>query len=150
MPSRPQDGRSGQHRERDDIATVGGLELLLLEPALLLWFVNAALGTRGYGPVRSARVTGGWYFWALALGLLMRIPFSQTHGRLNHFAAGQADAVLWPILVLDAIVVPIMVVAIAAVQLRAARAIAGRRGRAMLEGTQEAAGDGRAGAAVLV
>ena len=39
---------------------MGGLELLLLllEPALLVWFVNAALGTTGYGPVRSARVTG--------------------------------------------------------------------------------------------
>ncbi|BCA57261.1 hypothetical protein [Sphingomonas sp. HMP6] len=129
---------------------MGGLGQLLLEPALLVWFVNAGPGTTGYGPVRSARLTGGWYFWALALGLLMRIPFSQTHGRLNHFAAGQPAAVLWPMLLLDALVVPVMVVAVAAVQLRAARAIAERRGRAMLEGTQEAAGDGRAGAAVLV
>ena len=131
---------------------MGGLELLLLllEPALLVWFVNAALGTTGYGPVRSARVTGWWYFWALALGLLMRIPFSQTHGRLNHFAAGQADAVLWPMLLLDALVVPVMVVAVAAVQLRAARAIAERRGQVLLAGAAPAPGGSVPGAAVLV
>ena len=131
---------------------MGGLELLLLllEPALLVWFVNAALGTTGYGPVRSARVTGWWYFWALALGLLMRIPFSQTHGRLNHFAAGQADAVLWPMLLLDALVVPVMVVAVAAVQLRAARAIAERLGQVLLAGAAPAPGGSVPGAAVLV
>ena len=129
---------------------MGGLGQLLLEPALLVWFVNAALGTTGYGPVRSARVTGWWYFWALALGLLMRIPFSQTHGRLNHFAAGQADAVLWPMLLLDALVVPVMVVAVAAVQLRAARAIAERRGQVLLAGAAPAPGGSVPGAAVLL
>lgn len=129
---------------------MGGLGQLLLEPALLVWFVNAALGTTGYGPVRSARVTGWWYFWALALGLLMRIPFSQAHARLNHFAAGQPAAVLWPMLLVDALVVPVMVVAVAAVQLRAARAIAERRGQVLLAGAAPAPGGSVPGAAVLV
>ena len=80
----------------------------------------------------------------------MRIPFSQTHGRLNHFAAGQADAVLWPMLLLDALVVPVMVVAVAAVQLRAARAIAERRGQVLLAGAAPAPGGSVPGAAVLV
>lgn len=129
---------------------VGGLSQLLLEPALLLWFVNAALGTTGCGPVRSARVTGWWYFWALALGLVMRVPFSQAHARLNMAAAGQPDWVLWPMLVLDALVVPVMVVAVAAVQLRAARAIAERRGRALLEGEPVVARGAVDGVAVAV
>lgn len=129
---------------------VGGLSQLLLEPALLLWFVNAALGTTGYGPVRSARVTGWWHLWALALGLIMRVPFSQAHARLNMVAAGQPDWVLWPMLVLDALVVPVMVVAVAAVQLRAARAIAERSGRALLEGEQLVARGAVGGVAVPV
>lgn len=127
---------------------VGGLGQILLEPALLLWFVNAALGTTAYGPLRSARVTGWWYLWALALGLLIRVPFSQVHARLNMFAAGQPAGVLWPMLVLDALVVPVMVVAVAAVQLRAARAIAERRGRALLEGEPLAAPGAVGGVAV--
>ncbi|TPG56188.1 hypothetical protein [Sphingomonas glacialis] len=132
------------------LRAVGGLSQILLEPALLLWFVNAALGTTGYGPVRSARVTGWWYFWALALGLVMRVPFSQVHARLNMYAAGQPDWVLWPMLVLDALVVPVMVVAVAAVQLRAARAIAERRGQVLLEGESSAARAAVGGAAVPV
>lgn len=139
----------GSAAEVMTLRAVGGLGQILLEPALLLWFVSSALGTTGYAPVQSARVTGWWYFWALALGLLMRVPFSQAHGWLNHSAAGQPDWVLWPMLLLDAFVVPVMVVAVAAVQLRAARAIAERRGRALVEGAPQEAGGGVAGAAVL-
>eukprot|EP01037_Dinobryon_pediforme_P044243 gene44243-55870_t len=49
------------------LRAVGGLSQILLEPALLLWFVNAALGTTGDGPLRSARVTGWGVLWALVL-----------------------------------------------------------------------------------
>ncbi|WP_404371264.1 hypothetical protein AB5I39_03600 [Sphingomonas sp. MMS24-J45] len=130
------------------LRTAGGLTQLLIEPLLWMWFVSAALGTNGYAPLQSARVTGLWYFWALLLGLLIRIPFSQIHGRLNIFAAGQPDAVLWPVLLLDAVVVPVMVTAAAAVQLRAAQAIAERRGRALVEDAPRTAEGIVAGAAV--
>lgn len=132
------------------LRAVGGLGQVLLEPALLLWFVNAALGTTGYGPLQSARVVGWWYLWALVLGLVIRVPFSQVHARLNMFAAGKPDGVLWPMLVLDALTVPVMVVAVAAVQLRAARVIAERRGRGLLEGEPSATGQVGAGGAVAV
>jgi hypothetical protein len=116
------------------LRVIGGLTQQLLEPAFLLWFVNAAVGTRGYGPIASARATGWWYFWVLLLIFVTRIPFSTAHQLLNRFAAGQPFAVLWPMLVLDAVVVPAMVLTVAAVQLRAARAIAERHGRTLLEG----------------
>jgi hypothetical protein len=116
------------------LRAIAGLAQQLLEPALLLWFVSAAIGTRGYGPIASARVTGWWYFWALLLIFVTRMPFNAAHQLLNRFAAGQPPAILWPMLVLDAAVVPAMVIVVAAAQVRAARAIAERRGRTLLEG----------------
>lgn len=123
----------GTETEVMTLRGICGLGQQLLEPALLLWFINAAVGSDGYGPVASARVIGWWYFWTLLLVFVTRLPFNAAHQLLNRAAAGQGAAVLWPMLVLDAVVVPVMVVAVAAVQVRAARVIAERRGRALIE-----------------
>lgn len=107
---------------------VFGLGQQLLEPLLLLWFVNAAIGTTGCNPIESARVTGWSYFAVLAMVFATRIPFSAAHQGLNRSAMGQSTGVMWGMLALDAVLVGIMVVMIAAVQLRAARFVAERRG----------------------
>lgn len=114
---------------------VFGLGQQLLEPLLLLWFVNAAIGTTGCSPIASARVTGWLYFAVLVMVFVTRLPFNAAHQALNRYAMGQSAGVLWGMLTLDAVLVSIMVVMIAAVQLRAARFVAERRGvRVLAEG----------------
>lgn len=116
------------------LRVVCGLGQQLLEPALLFWFVNAALGTSGFGPLASARVTRWLYLWALLLVFVTRLPFNALHQLLNRWPSGQGPMTLWPLLALDALVVSVMVVTIAAVEVRAARVIAARRGVALLAG----------------
>ncbi|WP_375395253.1 hypothetical protein [uncultured Sphingomonas sp.] len=104
----------------------------LLEPLLMLWYANAAMGTHAYGPLRSARATGWFYPWALLLIFVARLPFSAAHQMLNRWPAGKGAGLLWPALVLDAVIVGIMVALLAAIQVRIARFIADQRGVALL------------------
>ena len=109
-----------------------GLFQQLAEPALALWYVNAAMGTRAYGPVASARATGWLYLWALPLLFLSRLPFNAVHQLLNRWPAGKPAALLWPMLIADAAIVGVLVVFVAAIQLRIARYVAARRGCPLL------------------
>ena len=104
----------------------------LLEPALLLWYVNAAVGARGFGPVASARTTGLLWFWALPLIFLTRLPVNGMHQLLNRWPAGHGAWVQGPALVADAFVVVLIAGSLAAVQVRAAHYIANRRGVPLL------------------
>lgn len=104
-----------------------GLFSLLAEPLLLLWFVNAAIGTNAYRPGTSAKTTRLLYVWAFLLLLITRVPVSQLHARLNAWPAGQAHAVQWALFALDALVVGVLAVIVPAVQVRTARFIADRR-----------------------
>jgi len=112
--------------------SVFGLGQQLVEPLLLLWFVNAAIGTTGFAPVKSARATGWWYVAVVPMVFLTRFAFSAGHYAFNRYAAGQPAGVTWGMLALDAVLVSIMVVMIAAVQVRAARFVAERREVRML------------------
>lgn len=114
------------------LRAVFGLGQQLLEPLLLLWFVNAAIGTTGFGPAASARATGWWYFAVLLMVFVTRYPFGAAHQALNRYAAGQSASVMGGMLALDAVLVSVLVVMIAAVQLRAARFVAEKRGIALL------------------
>lgn len=109
-----------------------GLALQLAEPALFLWFANAAAGTRGVGPVASAQATRWLYPWALLLMLAARLPLAQLHGRLNLWAVGQTTVTQWGLLALDALVVGVLALVVPAAQLGAARVIAARRARPLL------------------
>lgn len=106
-----------------------GIELgqQLLEPALCLWFVSAALGDDRFGPVSSAFATLWLYVWALPLIFLARIPFNAAHQLLNTHAAGKSGRLLWAMLALDAVVVVALVTVMAAAQVRVAAFIAERR-----------------------
>lgn len=114
------------------VRLIFGLGQQLLEPLLLLWFVNAAIGTTGFAPAASARTTGWLYCVVLPMVFVTRLPFNAAHQALNRYAMGQPTGMMWGMLVLDAILVSIMVVMIAAVQLRAARYVAERRGMRVL------------------
>jgi len=109
-----------------------GLFTLLAEPLLLLWFVNAAMGTDAYGPVASAKTTRWLYVWALMLLFVTRVPVSQLHQGLNAWPAGQTPLVQWAMFALDALVVGVLTVIVPAVQVRIASFIAGRREQELL------------------
>lgn len=113
---------------------VFGLGQQLIEPALMLWFVNAAMGTNAFGPVASARATRWLYFWALVLMFLTRTPMGALHQYLNRWPAGQSAAVQWTLLAIDALVVGVLAVIVPAVQVRIARYVAERRGVGVLGG----------------
>ncbi|MFZ3484824.1 hypothetical protein [Sphingomonas sp. 3-13AW] len=104
-----------------------GLLPLLAKPLLLLWFVNAAMGTGAYGPAESAKTTRWLYVWALMLLFVTRVPVSQLHAGLNAWPAGQAPLVQWAMFALDALVVGVLTVTVPAVQVRIASFIADRR-----------------------
>lgn len=106
---------------------VFGILQQLLEPALCLWFVSAALGSEAFGPVRSAKATRWLYFWALALIFLARTPVNAAHQLLNRYAAGHPPAVTWAMLVIDALVVVGVATVTAAAQVGVARYVAARR-----------------------
>lgn len=113
------------------IRLTAGLAQQLSEPLLCLWFVHAALGSRAFGPLASAKTTRWLYVWALLLVLIARVPASQLHARLNIWSAGQAPAMQAALLLLDAAVVGLLAVIVPAAQVRASRRIAARRGIAL-------------------
>lgn len=113
------------------VRVIAGLGQQLLEPGLCLWFLSAALGSDAFEPFRSAGATRWLWFWGFALIFLARIPFNAAHQLLNRYAAGQQPVVLWPMLVLDALVVIVLVTVVAAAEVRVARFVTERRGLAL-------------------
>lgn len=103
--------------------TVVSLTQIAIEPLIMLWIVSAATDGVVRGPLRSARVTGWLYFWALALFFVGRLPVNAAHQLLNRYAMGQPDIMLWPMLVIDAVVVGLIISVIPALYVRIARFI---------------------------
>ncbi|MEG3088173.1 hypothetical protein [Sphingomonas sp. PB4P5] len=123
----------GRPQDMMALRAVMGIGQQVLEPLLFLWFVNAAMGTDSYGPIVSAKTTRWLYFWALLLMFLTRVPVGGLHQMLNRWPAGQAPAVQWALLSLDALVVGLLALVLPAVQVRIARFIAERRRVALLD-----------------
>ncbi|MDH7974281.1 hypothetical protein QH494_19000 [Sphingomonas sp. AR_OL41] len=122
-------------RGPDAVATIRavcGLSQLLIEPLLLLWFVNAAMGTTGYGPIASARTVRWYYPFALLLIFVTRMPVALLHNGFNRWAAGQPLALQGAMLACDALVVGVLALVVPAIQVRIARYIAARRGVTLL------------------
>ncbi len=107
--------------------TAVGLTQMLVEPLLMLWIVSAATDGAIRNPVRSARLTGWLYFYAFALFFVGRIPVNAAHQLLNRYAMGQPGSILWPMLVLDAVVVGLIIAVIPALYVRVARRVRDRQ-----------------------
>lgn len=106
-----------------------GLGQVAVEPLLMLWIVAAATDGAVRDPLRSARLTGWLYLWALALFFIGRIPVNAAHQLLNRYARGQPDFILWPMLIVDAVVVGLIIAVIPALYVRIARFIHERRAK---------------------
>ncbi len=107
--------------------TAVGLTQMLFEPLLMLWIVSAATDGAIRNPVRSARLTGWLYFYAFALFFVGRIPVNAAHQLLNRYAMGQPGSILWPMLVLDAIVVGLIIAVVPALYVRVAQCVRDRQ-----------------------
>jgi hypothetical protein len=118
-----------------------GLAQMAIEPLLILWIVSAATSGAVRGPLQSARLTGWLYIWALLLFFVGRIPINAAHQLLNKFAIGQPEAILWPMLVLDSVVVGLLIFIVPALYVRIARFIAERPAPAKAAGRRAAIGD---------
>jgi hypothetical protein len=104
----------------NEARTVIGLSQVAIEPLLMLWFVAAATDGAVRTPVESARKLGWLYAYALPLFFVARIPVNAAHQLLNRYAMGQPAALLWPMLVLDAIVVGLIIAVLPAIAVRIA------------------------------
>lgn len=113
------------------IRALCGWGQLLLEPLLLLWFVDAAMGATAYGPIASARAVRWYYPFAFLLMFVTRIPIASLHRGFNLWAAGQPLAQQAALLACDALVVVTLALVLPAVQVRIARYIAERRAAAL-------------------
>ena len=100
-----------------------GFGQVLVEPLLMLWIVSAATAGAVRGPVASAKRTGRWYFWALALFFIGRLPINLAHQMLNRYAIGQPLALVGPMLALDAVVVGLLIAIIPALYVRVFRLV---------------------------
>lgn len=109
--------------------TIVSLAQIAVEPLLMLWIVSAATDGAVRNPLRSARVTGWLYFWALTLFFIGRLPANAAHQLLNRYAMGQPELILWPMLVIDAVVVGLIISVIPALYVRTARFICERHVR---------------------
>jgi hypothetical protein len=107
--------------------TVVGLTQVASEPLLMLWIVSAATDGSVTGPLRSARLTGWMYLWALPLFFIGRIPINAAHQLLNRMAIGQPSGLVWTMMIVDALVVGLLVAIIPVLYVRIARVI-GERG----------------------
>ncbi|MCP3733775.1 hypothetical protein M9979_02620 [Sphingomonas sp. RP10(2022)] len=102
-----------------------GLIQIAVEPLLMLWIVSAATDGPVRTPWHSARRIGSGYVRALALFFIGRMPIGAAHQFLGTWAIGRATPLLWPMLVLDAVVVGLLIAIIPAIYVR----VAARRDR---------------------
>ena len=79
------------------------------------------------GPMQSARAIGPLYVRGLLLFFLVRTPIGVLHQFLGTWGIGKATPLLWPMLVLDAVVVGLLVAIIPAAYVRIVRHAAQRR-----------------------
>lgn len=107
----------------NEARTVIALAQIAIEPLLMLWMVSAATDGEVRTPWQSARMLGWRYAYALPLFFVGRIPVNAVHQLLNRYAMGQPSALLWPMLVLDAIAVGLIIAVIPAIAVRVARRV---------------------------
>lgn len=81
-----------------------GLGMMLIEPLLVYWYGRRAVGFNG-SPLQSAKITGVWYFWALLLIFIGRVPVSLLHNFLNKYAVDKGGVPLWGLMTIDSVVV---------------------------------------------
>lgn len=109
-------------------ATIG-LGQVFIEPMLMAWIVSSATDGAVPNPIASARRTGLLYLYALPLFFVGRLPINILHQMLNRYAVGREPILLWPMLVVDAVVVGLIVAIIPAISVRVAMRIDERTAR---------------------
>jgi hypothetical protein len=107
------------------------LVLTAVEIYLTVWKIGAALGNGRLTIPASFRIMAGNFWWSLGYFTIMFLPLMIVHYALNAFAVGRSDAVLWPLLVLDAIEVGYLGLILATTTYVLARRATGRKGLAL-------------------
>ena len=107
------------------------LVLTALEIYLMVWKAGASLGNPRLTIAASFRIMHGSFWWSLGFFVAMFLPLMILHYGLNALAVGRPDAILWPILVFDSLVVGYLGIVLAAVIYVTARRAAARKGVAL-------------------
>lgn len=94
---------------------------------LTAWFVAWPLGKASLGPLRSCVVMAGSFWRAVVYLLAGVIPLMALHYALGLGAIGRAPALVWVMLVLDAIAVGFLALTMSAAKFVAARDAARRK-----------------------
>lgn len=90
------------------VSVVIGLVLFAVQILLLLWIVAAFGGDMRMTPSRSAKL--GWRHLpsAVLLPVIAFMPWMAIHQTLNNVAWGAAPAIVWPLMITDALVVGLL------------------------------------------
>lgn len=131
----------------DTVRTIVGLAQLALEPFLFAWFVSAATAEQPIGPMASARRTGRLYAYAFPLFFVARLPLNLLHQMLNQWSAERPPAVMWSLLIGDALLVGVLVAVGPAIAWRVSRVVderaADAKGVSLLPSAVEGEGEPR-------
>jgi hypothetical protein len=94
---------------------------------LTVWKVGAALGNARLGIPASFRIMSGNFWWSLGYFFVMFLPLIILHYVLNGLAVGRPEALLWPILTFDSLVVGYLGIVLVTTIYVIARRAAGRK-----------------------
>lgn len=81
---------------------------LVVGALLAAWAVGASLGNARMGPIESIRLMARRLPWSLAFVLVAMLPLMLVHYALAFAALVAGKALLWPLLVADALVVGLL------------------------------------------
>jgi hypothetical protein len=81
---------------------------LVISTAIVAWGVAAPLGDAAVGPIRSARLMARHLPWSIALYLAAFLPLLVPHYALGALALLGPAPLLWPVLVVDSLLVGVM------------------------------------------
>lgn len=102
--------------------------MMAIDIYLTAWKVGAALGNGRLTIPASFRIMHGNFWWSLGFYIVMILPLMIAHYVVGGVALGRPDAMLWPMLIFDALLVGYLGTVLAATGFLIARRAAERKG----------------------
>jgi len=123
---------------------VGGLIAVLSVLGMLTipWRIAAPLGNSAIGFGRAITMTGRRLPWVVAVVIAATLPMIALHYALFYGVVGRDIALVWPIIIVDSIVVGYLGVLLVAIDYGIARRLADRAGVSLLPGTDRGSAAG--------
>lgn len=107
----------------------------ILTVLIMAWGAAAALGNAAIGPIVSAQIMGRQFWWALGFSLIVMLPLMIPHYALGGLALLGPKPLLWPVLIVDSLLVSWLAAMLSAAAWFSASRAAERGGVSLLPAT---------------